>query len=730
MTPRWLTGLVPTQFSRPVRWASVPLVALLFPPNPAKAEQPTRLDRNDSVARLGGYEWHRVTSTDPTGGNTDYVSIPAGKSVTLAEIEGPGEIAHIWMTYFEPPGAEGALRELSLSITWDGAEGPSVLTPLGDFFGMGNGRKYMHENAYTAVIPKLSLNAYFPMPFRKDAKIEIVNDSASDIPALYYYVEFKKFDSPDEVEGLGYFHAQYRQSYPASSGEAYRVLEANGRGAYLGTLLSVVLNTNGWWGEGDDLIMIDGELRKGTGTEDYFCGSWNFGSQSSQTMRFGAPLADGLESAGAYWAAYRFHPESPIQFSKSITFDFEHGFRENDGRPVSSNNYSSIAYYYLETPAAQAPLPPGPSRLPHALLPPEPNIIEGVEAENLYVRKEGFAVSGGLTALERMDPKNRAWSGNTHWQLTAFAPGGRFAAVIPVPVKLVYSPSMTFTKSPHFANYDVYLNGNLLKKDVSTWSNETGRETVTFPNMLLDPGMAILEFVARTFPGPEGNPVLNLGVDSIRFAPATGGEFTDARPQPPTGAGAVVHAFTIDDKIVADKENDFSLEGFALSDNGPGRAARSLDFTGGGVIRANSPAADKLGNTFEISFWVHPAQVQSRQTIFERRDACSVWIEDGAVHTLLRDADGGFARSASPAKLIMPNAWTHVRVSVEPTRIRTFVQGALVREDVMPYLTRLNALGAATTLGATAEGAYPFGGLLSEIRVTSGAVTPAAGEGN
>ena len=148
------------------------------------------------------------------------------------------------------------------------------------------------------------------------------------------------------------------------------------------------------------------------------------------------------------------------------------------------------------------------------------------------------------------------------------------------------------------------------------------------------------------------------------------------------------------------------------------------------MIRANSTDADKIGNIFEISFWVNPKQSQSRQTIFERRDAISISIEDGAVQTQLRDADGAFVRTSSPTGLIRPNAWTQVRIAVEPTRIRTFVQGALVREDGMPYLTRLNAIGAVTTLGATAQGAYPYGGLLAEFQMLAGAVSPAAGEGN
>ena len=213
--------------------------------------------------------------------NWDNRLIPPGKTLVLADIAGPATIQHIWMTFPEPGpswlGREGNANhsELVLRIYWDGAAEPAVESPVGDFFAAGFGQRAAVNSAPVQVEGGDAYNCYWPMPFHKSARIEIENQSAKPLNSFYFQIDYLKEESlpPDTP----YFCAQYRQEFPTQSGCDYLILDAQGRGHYVGTVLSVRSRSPEWFGEGDDKFYIDGEKTPslwGTGTEDYVGNAW------------------------------------------------------------------------------------------------------------------------------------------------------------------------------------------------------------------------------------------------------------------------------------------------------------------------------------------------------------------------------------------------------------------------------------------------------------------------
>jgi len=239
-----------------------------------------------------GVRTRRFSSYDTAGGNADNWPIAAGESVTIAEMEGAGCVKHIWMTTREPGNN---LRRLVLKFYWDGEETPSVLCPIGDFFGLGHAKANYFSSAPLQV-SYLAMNSYFAMPFSTGARMVVENDSDED-SFLYFYVDYESW--PEAKPDLGRFHANWRrqlvvkkdapigpnarghdQRLNTTGDDNYLLLDTQGRGHYVGSVLHIDTNETGWWGEGDDMFFIDGEdwppRLHGTGTEDYFCGAWNY----------------------------------------------------------------------------------------------------------------------------------------------------------------------------------------------------------------------------------------------------------------------------------------------------------------------------------------------------------------------------------------------------------------------------------------------------------------------
>ena len=231
------------------------------------------------LAKLRDAKTRRFSSYDRTGGNDDRLHIEPGKTVTIAEHDGAGIVTHIWATL--ACKSESFLRKIVLRAYWDGEEHPSIETPVGDFFGMGHARTRNFASLPVQASPEdgKAFNCYFPMPFASHMKLTITNEAEDDL-LFYYYVDLELHDALEE--GLGRFHAQYRQDRPPASDEAglaneqflfggentdgkanYTILDAEGRGHYVGVLFSVYSRRRAgvwdWYGEGDDMIFVDGE---------------------------------------------------------------------------------------------------------------------------------------------------------------------------------------------------------------------------------------------------------------------------------------------------------------------------------------------------------------------------------------------------------------------------------------------------------------------------------------
>jgi hypothetical protein len=334
---------------------------------------------SDLVSRHD-YVQKRASSYDRSGGNNDYYKIPAGDTITLLDDAGPGIITHIWITIAS--SEQYHLKKLVLRMYWDGEVSPSVEAPIGDFFGLGLGDYFQFDSIPLSVASDKALNSFFPMPFRKRARITVTNQGSEGVDAFYFNIDYQA-PKHDLSADTMYFHAQYRQATPAKGwtnqwdsndtpainakknldGENnYVWLEATGRGHFVGVTMSILQNQDGWWGEGDDMFFIDGEKLpsiNGTGSEDYFLGAWDFGGHPFSYSLFGAPVV-GTELAGSRSSVYRFHLDSPIPFTKSLRATIEHGHANH-----RSDNLFSVAYWYQEEPHAAFPaLPPVEQRLP------------------------------------------------------------------------------------------------------------------------------------------------------------------------------------------------------------------------------------------------------------------------------------------------------------------------------------------------------------------------------
>jgi hypothetical protein len=267
-----------------------------------------------------------------------------------------------------------------LRLYWEGNSRPSVEAPIGDFFGLNLGQYFVYESEYLACSPGRSLNCYFAMPYREHARMTITNEGADAVGAFYSNIDFIALSSPLPAEAL-YFHAQYHQNAPhkANTGSKlnpegklnHLLAETRGRGNLMGCTLGVLINADGWMGEGDDMIFIDDESKPliiGTGTEDYFLGSWNFGGRDGAIpfahRYYGAPLIVMPERTGGRYCCYRWHGDNPVTFNRYLRFTIEHG-HANDRR----DNWYSVAYWYQDKPYTDlAPLPPVADRVPDVKL--------------------------------------------------------------------------------------------------------------------------------------------------------------------------------------------------------------------------------------------------------------------------------------------------------------------------------------------------------------------------
>lgn len=316
----------------------------------------------------------RCSSWDRSGGNDDRFYIKPGETKKIANIKGTGKITHMWMTIESK--SPFALRTSVLRIFWEDSNMPSVNVPLGDFFGVGHGETVNFVSLPLQMGPEdgKGMVSYFPMPFREKALVEIENqDSDPDATLiLYFYIDYELFNTVEEP--LVYFHAAFNRENPTkgyskgsmshmewnneygnnlSGKDNYNVLEVKGAGHYVGCHIDIhnlqITNEWNWYGEGDDMIFIDGESfpprLHGTGTEDYFNTAW------CPNQKYSAPFHGIIKPGGKNWSGkitlYRYHILDPIHFKKSIKVSIEHGHNNN-----RSDDWSSTAYWYQSNPSS------------------------------------------------------------------------------------------------------------------------------------------------------------------------------------------------------------------------------------------------------------------------------------------------------------------------------------------------------------------------------------------
>ena len=459
---------------------------------------------------------------DPKGdleerSNSDNFRVAPGATHVLLDAQGPGVITHIWMTFLGPEPQAWAKQgsanhqEMLLRIYWDGNPRPAVEAPVGDFFANSFGARREVISVPVAVEDADSYNCFWSMPFRKSVRIEIVNESEKPIGLLYYNIDWIK--KPKLAKETPYFYAQYRQEYPVQPGKDYVLLETQGKGHYVGTVLAVRTRSPAWFGEGDEKIYIDGEAKPsiwGTGTEDYFLSAW--GLKRTSSPYFGVPYFDQWGIVGGHTSAYRWHINDPLVFNRGIKVTFEHfGWISPDENPQNKStswnerqdDYSSVAFWY------QTGQPTFTARAPHARERALPSL------ERLTVQARDLA-----------DPKCHG-PGDAELQQLEFFPGPQvlyrppqaegawFEAAFQVAKKEPLRLLLNLTKSYDFGRYQAYLNGVKLGSPIDLYSAEVASEEVHLLDFWPEPGQYTvrLECIGKN-PQSSG---CYLGLESIRL---------------------------------------------------------------------------------------------------------------------------------------------------------------------------------------------------------------------
>jgi hypothetical protein len=442
---------------------------------------------------LDGARTMRASSWDRTGGNADFLVFKPGETRTLADVRTAGCIKHIYWAYIinQQPVRESLLRNLILRIYWDGETTPSVECPIGDFFGASNGLVRPIRALDLVVNPgaggradSWGFNCYLPMAFSRSARIEVTYDADPGSPApggFWYHIDYETYDRPpDWLKLVGRFHAQFRRANPTKAVDLrgvnragkdnYVILEAQGEGRLAGYVLGVDNLTGGWWGEGDDMVFVDGETwppsYHGTGSEEIF------GGGACPDVEYSGPytgfhLVENREGDSFFGknAMYRFFVRDPIRFTNSIRVTIEHGHANDLG-----NDYSSVAYWYQREPHAPfPPLPDRDGRKPFSKYPPGPGDIEGaIEGEQLLPS----AKTGGEAPTALRFPGK--WSKGRFLWYIGKGPGDHVAIDVPVEADGEYEVIAWLVKASDFGTFQLHVDGNPLGKPFDGFNGEGG----------------------------------------------------------------------------------------------------------------------------------------------------------------------------------------------------------------------------------------------------------------
>jgi len=448
----------------------------------------------DAVFRVRDARTGRVSSWDKTGGNHDFVTLAPGETKELLALEGPGCITHF---YCSPAGSPTLLRNAIVRAYWDDEPNPSIEVPLGDFFATGDCNVRLFASHYIVVnhgSGTIGYNAYFPMPFGKRARITLENDDSKPIGAFWYHIEYEQYSEPLPPD-TGYFHAQWRRESPTrvcrkgpeavpdkrvnktlwekknvTGAENYVILEAEGKGHIVGLFLTCHNLAGGWWGEGDDMIFIDGRewppAYHGTGTEEIF------GGGACPNKEYAGPYTGFVaihEQGASNWTGqnsmYRWYVHDPIRFQKSIRWTIEHGHANN-----FENDYSSVAYWYQLEPHKRFPklpdnrLPPGGVNVP----PPAP-AIEGVLDAELLLDKVKTTLGDAAIV-----PPGKQYSRGEVVLFAARKPKASIMFTVTPPLVGRVQIGARFARGDEMGRYQLYVDDKPLGQPIDLFNNEGG----------------------------------------------------------------------------------------------------------------------------------------------------------------------------------------------------------------------------------------------------------------
>jgi hypothetical protein len=472
----------------------------LAKPQTGRSRRATSTMRVGEVRRGGG-ERRLQPAAEPRGdrdeaSNYDNFTVPPGETHVLLDEKGPGVITHIWLTFLgpEPQGwarnGSADHQEMLLRMFWDGNPRPAVEAPVGDFFANCFGQRREVISLAVIVEDADSYNCYWRMPFRKSARLELENQSARPISLLYYNIDWVKLKRLPK--NTPYFHAQYRQEYPAQPGKDYLILETQGKGHYVGTVLAVRTRSPAWFGEGDEKVYLDGEAKAslwGTGTEDYFLSAW--GLKTTSTPYFGVPYFDQWGIVGGHTAAYRWHLNDPIVFDRGIKVTIEHfGWISPDENPQHKStswneredDYASVAFWYQTGPSTFA------ARAPQARERRLPNLDRVIAWARDFT---GTAHHGqGEARAQQLDLYDGPQLLYQPAQVEDAWVEIPFAVTNKEPLRLL----VNLTKSYDFGIYQAYLNGVKLGDPVDGYRAKLENEEAHLLDFWPEPGRYVLRW--------------------------------------------------------------------------------------------------------------------------------------------------------------------------------------------------------------------------------------------
>jgi len=507
----------------------------------AKADGPM-----SQLAALKDYSASRTSSFARNGGNRDTVTIPlGGEEVTLAEIPGPGAITHIWMTF----GGHG--RDIILRCYWEGSDHPSVEAPIGDFFGVAMGvNADIDSFPIQATSEGRARNCWWLMPFNRSARITASNVVPRGTPGaknltLYYYIDYRRYGKPDAA--IAHFHARFLETETAERGRLVKLADIVGRGHFVGVVMGQRARTQAWFGEGDDIITVDGGLSfAGTGTEDYFCDAWGF--RVFSTLYHGVPVYEG-RNIGDRLSAYRFHIADPIPFRSSFKFEIEHWPWFSPWPNTGRDYFSALSFWYqaglhkpwprLERIISAEPWDPAKGRW-HT-----PGALEAEDLGILWSRSRAVEERRAPKPISPTTESVEAQRSLLHYgprpepiflmpnlsgdHMLGFDSGGdgAFGLAVPAAEAGLYDVSVHFVRADDYGIVELKVNGQTAGEPVDTFMklNELSRpiwppREVVFSNVPLKEGTNEFQFAVHSKNAASSG--FRLGLDGIVLKKVSG----------------------------------------------------------------------------------------------------------------------------------------------------------------------------------------------------------------